>query len=428
MDAQTTSNGNDILQGQIVADLEREMDRLRRQRRHRRTCHSICPFPSSLLRVEEGIWQPKLASFGPYHNGNGNLLAFERHKINFLCKFLERIGSCSLSNLMEQLSRLESSIRDCYSEETNSMSREEFIRLMLIDGSFIVELLRQYAEDLDTTWPWFNDLNTLTGDLLKMGNQLPFFVLEYLFHLSRGTGDHVAQRQDLRTLALRFFNQAFGRPSDMVFPNRQQPKHLLDLFRSSLLPATPPRKNSNYFLESIQRAELLCNAGITLKRNKAESFLEIDFRKLQIPPFALKIPPVAMDGLTATILMNCVAMEQCLHDTSKHFTAYIRFMNCLLREPEDVRFLRTANIITRIQPDDHEYVINLLDSVGEKVHLNARDSYLWKQYREIDSYYDSVGAFIWNKLARHDALKLVVSAVAAIAVGNWLFPWLLPKK
>ncbi|XWS10592.1 hypothetical protein CRYUN_Cryun38cG0009600 [Craigia yunnanensis] len=301
--------------------------------------------------------------------------------------------------------------------------------MMLTDGSFIVELFHQYEEDLDTTWSWFSDLNTLTADLLKMGNQLPFFVLEFLFQRSYKTADQATSNQALRTLALRFFNHALGRPLDMVFQNKQPPKHLLDLFRSSLLPATPPRNNCKAFAESVQCAELLCNAGITLRRKKANSLLEIDFRKLQIPPFALKIPPVAIDHLTSTILVNCVALEQCLNDTSKHFTAYIRFMNCLLRQPEDVRFLRTANIITRIQPDDHEYVINLLDSVREKIHFNARDSYLWKQYREIDSYYDSLGAYIWCNLAGYNVLSLVVSILAAtIALCSWLFTWLLPTK
>ncbi|XVF34520.1 hypothetical protein REPUB_Repub18cG0065800 [Reevesia pubescens] len=174
---------------------------------------------------------------------------------------------------------------------------------------------------------------------------------------------------------------------------------------------------------------MLCDAGIALRRKKATSLLEIDFRKLQIPPFALKIPPVAIDDLTSTILVNCVALEQCSHNTTKHFTAYIRFMNCLVRQPEDVRFLHTANIITRIQPDDHQYVINLLDRVRENVHFNARDSYLWKQYREIDSYYDSLGAYMWCNLARYNSLTLIVSILAAtIALGSWLFTWLLPKR
>ncbi|XVF77845.1 hypothetical protein PTKIN_Ptkin14bG0079800 [Pterospermum kingtungense] len=428
IDPQAIPNGIDLLQ-QIVADLESEMDQRRKQLPDLRTCHSIYLFPSFLSGIQEGVRQPKLASFGPYYKGNDHLLPFEEHKTNFLYKFLERIEKSSRPNLVQQLLLQESSMRDCYYEDTRSISSEEFVKMLLTDGSFIVELFYQSANDLDTTWPWFNDLNTLIADLLKMGNQLPFLVLENLFHASCKTCDQATSWQALSTLALKIFNQALGRPLNMVFQNKQKPKHLLDLFRSSLLPATPLKINCKDFPESIQCAELLCNAGITLKRKKANSLLEIDFRKLNMPPFSLKIPPVAIDDLTSTILVHCVALEQCLRSTSKHFTAYIRFMNCLVRQPEDVRFLRTANIITAIQPDDHEYVINLFDSVRENVHFNARDCYLWKQYREIDSYYDSFGAYIWCNLAGYNALTLVVSTLAAtIALGSWLFTWLLPKK
>ncbi|XWS10435.1 hypothetical protein CRYUN_Cryun39dG0077700 [Craigia yunnanensis] len=396
---ETQATPNDILLQQIVADLEKE----------------ICQ-------------HPKLASFGPYHKDTDHPLPFEKHKKNFRVKFLKRIKESSFPNLVEQLLRV-CRIRNCYYEDTDSFSDKDFYDIMFTDGSFIVELFHQSDENLDTTWPWLSDLNTLTADLLKMGNQLPFSVLETLFLFSSGTDDKATSSQALRNLALRFFNKALGRPSDMVFQNTQQPKHLLDLFRSSLLPATPTRNNCATFMESIQSAEMLCKAGITLTRKKANSLLEIDFRKLQIPPFALKIPPVAIDELTSTILVNCVALEQRLHHTSKHFTAYIGFMTSLVRQSEDVRILCTANIITRIQRDDHQYVIKLLDTVREKVHFNDRDSYLWKQYREIDSYYDSFGAYIWCNLARHNALTLVVSILTVtIALGSWLTIWLFKKK
>ncbi|XVF34519.1 hypothetical protein REPUB_Repub18cG0065700 [Reevesia pubescens] len=221
MDFQGSASG--VLQQEIVADLENEMEQRRKQIRDPIICHSIFPFPDFLSRVEEGIRQPKLASFGPYHKGKDHLLSFEEHKTNFLYKFLERIEKSSRSNLVQQLLLLERSIRDCYYEDTDSMSSKDFINMMITDGSFIVELFHQNAEDLDTTWPWFSDLNTLTADLLKMGNQLTFFVLEHLFHWSCKTGDQATSRQALRTLALRFFNQVMGRPLDMVCQNMQQP-------------------------------------------------------------------------------------------------------------------------------------------------------------------------------------------------------------
>ncbi|OMO96380.1 hypothetical protein COLO4_15316 [Corchorus olitorius] len=222
---------------------------------------------------------------------------------------------------------------------------------MLLDSCFIVELFLQHEEGLDSKWPFYGDLNTLVADLLKIGNQMPFSVLEDLY---RWFCKHGNQVTDLKMMALNFCNHALVGPSDMSYPDRlqQQPKHLLDLFRSSLLfPSTPYKSNCKGFPSSIQRAQLLCKAGISLRRKrKAKSLLAIDFRKLRIPPFSLRIPPIPIDDLTSAILVHCVTLEQCLINTCKHFTAYILFMNCLMRQPEDVEFLRVANIITGIHP------------------------------------------------------------------------------
>ncbi|XP_021299549.1 UPF0481 protein At3g47200-like [Herrania umbratica] len=416
---------DDILLQHTVARIEKKMKQYRQQT-HDPGSYTICPFPDFLVGIDDGIQSPKLASFGPRHRGKDHLLPFERHKDDFLSKFLSRTESLGRGLLfyVRTLIKIKDNTKRCYSEKIVMPPDDELVDMMLRDGAFVVELFREYEEGSDVTWPWH--VQTLIADLLKLENQLPFFLLQELFNCS-----NIGQGASIRTLpqlALRFLNQAFCSPPDMVNSQIQHPKHLLDLFRLSLLPSAktdPPQQSKHHpLVHSIQSVKELCSTGITVRKNIARSLLEIDFRKFQIPPLALKIPPVAIDEFTNTILVNCVALEQCLPDQSKHFTAYVCFMNCLMKRPEDVGFLRSVDIITRVSQDE-KYVINLLNSLGRNVSFSVRDWYLWKQLREIHSYYNSSWASIRRHLFCYNNIMLYCS-VLQIAVG--ILSWRLARN
>ncbi|XVE82009.1 hypothetical protein DITRI_Ditri15bG0112700 [Diplodiscus trichospermus] len=410
----------------VVASIEKKIEQCRQQTPGPPT-YTICPFPDFLAGIDdEGIQLPKLASFGPCHRGKPHLLPFEDHKYHLLSKFLSRTESLGRDSrfYVRKLMDLRESTKRCYSEKIVMPSDDELVNMMLLDGSFMVELFR-YEEGKDVTRPWH--LPTLIADLLKLENQLPFFILEELYNCSNiGQG---ASFRSLPTLALGFLNQALcSRPSD-VNSEIQHPKHLLDLFRMSLLPSPetqPPQSKYHPYpvVHSIQSVKQLRGAGITVRQKTAKSLLEIDFRKFDIPPLALKIPPVAIDDLTSTILLNCVALEQCLPDQSKHFTAYVCFMNCLMKRPEDVGYLHSVDIITRVALKD-ECFLNMLSSVGRSVGLSVRDSYLWKQLREIHSFYNSYWASIRRNLLHYNNIMLYCS-VLQIAVG--ILAWRLSGK
>ncbi|XWS27611.1 hypothetical protein CRYUN_Cryun26dG0131600 [Craigia yunnanensis] len=417
-------NPDDILTQHIVTRIEKKM-RQCRQRTPNPVTYTICPLPDFLVGIDDRIQSPQLASFGPRHRGKDHLLPFDDHKYDFLSKFLSRTESLGRDSrfYVQKLLELKESTKGCYSEKIVMPSDDELVNMMLLDGSFIVELFREYEEGRDITWTWH--VQTLISDLLKLENQLPFFILEKLFDCS-----NIGQGASIRTLpalALRYLNQAFCCPSDVVNSQIQHPKHLLDLFRLSLLPSTntdPQQSEHHPFLHSIQSVKQLRSAGIAVRQKTAKSLLEIDFRKLQIPPLALKIPPVAIDDLTSTILVNCVALEQCFPDQSKHFTAYVCFMNCLMKQPEDVGFLRCVEIITRISQDEMCF-INMLNSLGRNVSFSVRDCYLWKQFREIHSYYNSFWASIRRNFFNYNNIMLYFS-ILQIAVG--ILSWRLSAK
>ncbi|KAI7996936.1 UPF0481 protein [Camellia lanceoleosa] len=91
--------------------------------------------------------------------------------------------------------------------ELIEMSSDDFIQMMLLDGCFIIELFQQVCGSEDSAnanslvfmKPWL--IPILIRDLLKLENQLPFFVLLRLHRLSIYT---ISSSLDLR--ALKFFN------------------------------------------------------------------------------------------------------------------------------------------------------------------------------------------------------------------------------
>ncbi|XP_022749439.1 UPF0481 protein At3g47200-like [Durio zibethinus] len=404
----------------VVVNLEEQMNRHRQQTPDRGT-YTMSAFPDVLVEIDDSIQcrLPKLASFGPYHRDKQHLRPFEEHKRTFLAQFLHRTGIPERDQFFssEELRELKETTKRCYPQQVMPSDDDDLVNMMLLDGCFMVELFRQYEEGRDD-WPW--SVPTLIADLLKLENQLPFFIVEKLFALS-----NIGQRATISTLpnlAWRFLKQVFYSTSNVVNSQIQNPKHLLDLFRSSLLPSTeedPQQRNQSLLKYAIQSVKHLRNSGITVRQKTAKSLLEIEFRKVQLPPLALKIPPFPINDCTSTILVNCVALEQCSPVKDKHFTSYVCFMHYLVKEPEDVKFLRSVDIIKGPSQDEMRF-INMLNNLGLNFSYSARGCYLWKQLREIHSYYNSCWASIRRNFVNYNSIMLYCSIIQiVVAILGW---------
>ncbi|KAI7996933.1 UPF0481 protein [Camellia lanceoleosa] len=127
-------------------------------------------------------------------------------------------------------------------------------------------------------------------------------------------------------------------------------------------------------------------AGIQFRpqKNIDGSFLDINFHK-----GVLEIPPITINDFTSTILINCVALEQCNpQDSSTYCSEYIAFMSCLINSGRDVTFLCDDGIIKNFSYNDLQ-VAYLFRKLGEKVVFHIRGCYLSKQFREVEAYCSS---------------------------------------
>ena len=110
----------------------------------------------------------------------------EKQKARYFESFMQR-AKINLKNLESSISEMEDSIQRCYVETINLKS-DDFVKLIRLDASFILELfLRYYEEKWEVDDPMFVEawlLEVVWLKLLLLENQLPFFVFEKLYQLA----------------------------------------------------------------------------------------------------------------------------------------------------------------------------------------------------------------------------------------------------
>ncbi|GMN21667.1 hypothetical protein TIFTF001_043364 [Ficus carica] len=134
--------------------------------------HCIFRIPNNLSSHNENAYVPEAFSIGPYH------YAKQPHK------------SITLRDIANTIQSIEEEARACYAEPVD-MCLDEFVKVLVLDGCFIVELFRKNAyEDLrgvNDNDPVFSTscvLQFLYHDLILLENQIPWLVLDRLFDMT----------------------------------------------------------------------------------------------------------------------------------------------------------------------------------------------------------------------------------------------------
>ncbi|KAL3740213.1 hypothetical protein ACJRO7_021484 [Eucalyptus globulus] len=296
-----------------------------------------------IFNVPQEACRPLVISIGPYHHGEPQLQLqmLEVHKWRCLRALLGRLQphGIHLKDLINVMAPKEKMIRQCYSESTDNFSGSDLVKMMVLDGCYVVEFLRQIAgyvqsDDIPSNNSYM--YISLVRDLLRLENQVPYFVLEDLFE----TTNVPKEMTSLTILALKFFDGIVERPVRFsVRYSNFRGMHLLDLLRLSLITGGqqnigPAEKSSSY--ELISSASKLNQAGIAFARGEASTFLEITFdSKAGI----LQIPKLRINDTLQCILHNMVAFERCFLYCDKHFTAYAMFMGSLIDTANDAQLL-----------------------------------------------------------------------------------------
>ncbi|KAK8916126.1 putative UPF0481 protein [Platanthera zijinensis] len=327
---------------------------------------SIYRVPKILTDVNSQAYEPKLASFGPYHHDCRHLRPMEQHKHRALIQFLRRIGKASKTpdDVLVSMKKVEPSLRFSYDSlqteddgdgvpekaypRHHDWTKDEFLKLMITDGCFTLEVMlaekrsaTEEQSEYDSHDPVFGAhrknyvIPDLKRDMLLIENQLPLLALTTLADIEgSGIGD-------VNNLIKSFYNISSTSPDDLITEEGLKPVersfHILDMYRKIMT------ANGDYlpsYVENVQSATELRDAGVSFCRSATKSFRDISFAGGK-----LSLPPLEIDDTTESLMLNLMALER-LHATAgNEVTAYAFFMDGLINTSDDVALLRTEEII-----------------------------------------------------------------------------------
>ncbi|XP_022132118.1 UPF0481 protein At3g47200-like [Momordica charantia] len=310
--------------------------------------------PKRLFDMKSTAYTPKVIAIGPFHHGRNDLLATQQSKLHCFRNYLIRIER-DVKYVVAIARQWEIKARRLYAEPIN-MTSDDFVRMMLIDACFIVELMIILNFECFETREGFDllfakvILHDLYQELTMLENQLPFFVLQALFdlfppHKNKANISFIQLTgKFLSNGLIRGYNLPCGVSST------EEVNHLVDLLGFYYVPS-PDTEEYRQNKEIKNRIFLLpptitklCEAGVKVKKAiGARSLLDISFKRgvLQIPPFEIH------DDFEIYV-RNLMAFEQyCVRepDDDRYVIHYIEFLDGLISTAEDVALLVKEGII-----------------------------------------------------------------------------------
>ncbi|KAF5180802.1 hypothetical protein FRX31_029611 [Thalictrum thalictroides] len=372
--------------------------------------YSIYRVPERLRKVNEEAYTPMVVSIGPYHHGKEKYKTMEYQKLRYLYSYLLRDNSVPLHQCVKLVLGLERSAREFYAE-TISYTKKEFVKMMLVDGFFIVELIRQYYyPDLRNEFdPIFKNhwiFNAVHRDMLLLENQLPFSVLKGLYTLINNSAEERFST-DRSFLELTDFLLCYYKP----IPNHDESSllyhrdghHLLHLSLQRVIypiqerRVTFPSRNNKDDLAFIPSATELHEAGIKFQG------LGEDWKHLLVVRFikgVLKIPTLLVDDRTESLFRNLIALEQTHSSSSINnqknqryggftpITDYVTLMDCLINTSADVALLRDHGII-RNWLGDNEEVAQLFNKLRSGIIACSTEFYFYELFADVNEFYNT---------------------------------------
>ncbi|CAN1279395.1 UPF0481 protein At3g47200, partial [Linum perenne] len=213
----------------------------------------------NLHTTNKDAYTPTLVSIGPFHHPadetNSSLDKFTEHKWRYMHSLLERTQNAiaTLDSCGRAMLRFNINVPASYSELFDKLSDTKLAEIMLLDGCFILELFLRYSNsdlrlesDPIFTTSWM--VLTLQRDLILLENQIPFFILDWLFTLAATQTTTGPSTPTLSDLALRFFRSSINHvvaEETLVIGGRRSSHHLLELYTGRFSPIPPPELSSS---------------------------------------------------------------------------------------------------------------------------------------------------------------------------------------
>ncbi|GKV37438.1 hypothetical protein SLEP1_g45469 [Rubroshorea leprosula] len=367
--------------------------------------------PPQLLEVNKGAYEPYVISFGPYHRNNfdkrNHLKDMEGRKAETLNRLLELAIQGSDKIHLSATGTIVKEARNCYSESSylsdEEFSDEEFVKMMVLDGCFIIQLITGTLKDSFCTQGLI--YTSILRDLVLVENQLPFFVLCKLldkipktFFNPKGSTD--PKRWFISQLLRRFEDTMPGLRVDRTYDDdsMKKVKHIVHLLHSNWLPSDKAMTEYNEHPKDgkwrfIRSATELREAGIEFEMvetegNRKRSLFDINFEKGK---GILKMQKLTIEDDTESLYRNLIACEQFDNELPAYLLDYVTVMDCLINTGKDVELLCKSKIIDNLLGDD-ESVAALFNKLGDHAKFSRKSFFYAQLFNDINEHYEKP----WN--------------------------------
>ncbi|KAH0781626.1 hypothetical protein KY290_001224 [Solanum tuberosum] len=206
-----------------------------------------------LCESNPAAYTPKMVSIGPYHKKNPQLRPMEKYKLLYLRLFLQRNEALDMKICISELEELKEKALKCYDDIEDLEQEDEVFNF----GGYIC--------------------HQIFRDLMLLENQLPFFVLNHLHHMTK-------QDDELQLLLL---------------ANNSVEKPKYDITRQKAMPNATELSEAGVSFVKVGYCYKENNGGDTT------SLFDITFEN-----GLMKIPYFEVFGYTKTFLRNLIAYEQ----------------------------------------------------------------------------------------------------------------------
>lgn len=374
--------------------------------------------PPKVRNLNEKVYAPQVVAIGPFHHGEQKLQPMEEHKLRYLQAFLLRIRhNLSLEDCENVITKWEKRIRNSYAENFD-LTSDQFVKIVLVDSCFVIEAILSYSSSIYKRTIYLPKSNFLyETDMMLLENQLPFFVLDGLYHLAF---PHEPKTKFLE-LCIRYFfyrmliqvdvDRLITKVKDYLAASSHKIQHFVDLLRVCHLPsALRLRSDERFDLVTIPKVTEAHEAGIELK--KASSIFPLD---IQYTPAVLEIPQVVVDEASEYLLSNILVLEMCHYKHNSYVRDYVFFMDMLIDTPKDVDLLIQNGIIVSWTRDSSA-VANLFNNAGYNFPIISAKYYFYNVSRDLKAYC-SVPRHRWKAAFKRDYCStpwIIASTTAAV--------------
>lgn len=349
--------------------------------------HSIYRVPEYMKDMtNQDAYRPRMVSLGPFHHDDSSLLHMEVHKQRAVAQVVSRSGkpreefTAAVEEIAEQL-------RAAYEDlDEERWSGEEFVKLMVTDGCFLLEAMRTFwnngeVEGYGSDDPVFSKHGNLylrgciISDMLVVENQLPMPLLQKLAFVA--DLDTFKDHREINRWVIDLLSYTIT-PTTSV---DELGLHPLDVLQKSVRGSPNVRRSTEGSLSCMPSAAELREAGIRFEVSEGSGFAgTVSFER-----GVLRVPKISLYGGASSMFLNLMAFEKLHPGVGNEVTAFVYFIDELINTAKDVQLLKVKGIIDHGMGSD-EAVADLINNTLTEGAAMDSDSSLRDVMFEVDAY------------------------------------------